>query len=326
MTGHRGSTGRLFLILMTFTVPLTFCNTACLDGQGSSSSTPFNAIESTLLRSKQTAFKIWVDHAGDTGLAIGCEDGTVYLFRGRPSEEVAVENPVEKRKKSSQSRLQLRPSRPASPGLPNPLSPTFAVAPRVQVVLGVNTEQVQAPRNYVDFDDEPGRLKDILKGKNPRERERERASSDSVSLVTITPAPAVTSDVPSKVHRKASSARSLLSIDSPSPRPQSPSLPPSPNGKGLEVAYSLALQCHIVPTHAGHGHAVQAIEALEGGSLLATLHESGYLAIYSSRDGHCIASTVVSEHHVHHDSRALWSWCSLRAAVVDEVRHARNGP
>ena len=36
-----------------------------------------------------------------------------------------------------------------------------------RVVSGVT---VEAPKNHVDFEDEPDKLKDILKGKNPRER------------------------------------------------------------------------------------------------------------------------------------------------------------
>jgi hypothetical protein len=51
------------------------------------------------------------------------------------------------------------------------LSPTFNVTAKLPVVSGVTPEQVEATvKNYVDFEDEPDKLKDILKGRNPRER------------------------------------------------------------------------------------------------------------------------------------------------------------
>jgi WD repeat-containing protein 7 len=64
------------------------------------------------------------------------------------------------------------------------LSPNFNVTAKLRVVSGVTAEQVEALKNYVDFEDEQDKLKDILKGRNPRER---YDNSPNLSLGVATP-------------------------------------------------------------------------------------------------------------------------------------------
>lgn len=305
---------------MTFTIPLTFYNTACLDSNSAKISKQLDAIESTILSSKATTLKSWSGGNGsgiESGLVIGCEDGTLYMFRGCPEDDLPVERPVERQKRRVQH--SAKRSRASSP-LPNanPLSPTLAVAPRASVVLGVSTEQVQAPRNYVDFDDEPGRLKDILKGKNPRERER--VSSDSASLVTISPAPSTIVEKGPERKGSGSPAKSLYSTaDSSITRPQSPSSPTSLQGRSSDPTQLLSIQYHIIPTHSGRGNAVRAIEVIEDNTLVVSLQASGYIGVHSLADGSCQATAFAPDYCGNRNSRDIWTWCSLQPVVLDEA-------
>ncbi|ETW82184.1 hypothetical protein HETIRDRAFT_445035 [Heterobasidion irregulare TC 32-1] len=173
------------------------------------------------------------------GVAIGCEDGTVFILH-RPPEAVTPSHlPVDPESRS--------PSRPSSPlphgsrrstslsrsstpsSLTSGLSP-FTVSPRARIVSGISAEQVQAPKNYVDFDEEPEKLKEYLKS-GVRERSvAERFLPHFDKGVTIDKSTAPTSllsPVTSTV--RSTEAKSLLSAtQSPALTARSISVPSSP--------------------------------------------------------------------------------------------------
>jgi hypothetical protein len=121
---------------------------------------------------------------------------------------------------------------------------------------------VEAPKNYVDFDDEPDKLKDMLKGRNFKER--------------AAPASNDTSPVPSIYHAKRSDGpKSLLSAtNSPSQTPKTVSSPPSPATQTsfTDDTHDLALLYHIIPARAGP---ISAMLLLQNNSLLAVLQNPG---------------------------------------------------
>jgi hypothetical protein len=114
------------------------------------------------------------------GIALGCEDGTLYFLRQRSlraSVPITIENPLLSRSPSPapvhlSSRSRSRPRTPTSSLTP------FSLASRARVVSGISDEPVQAPKNHVDFDEEPDKLKELLKGGG-----KDSASTDRLTSV-----------------------------------------------------------------------------------------------------------------------------------------------
>ena len=145
-------------------------------------------------------------------------------------------------------------------------------------------EQAEAPKNYVDFEDEPEKLKELLKGKGPA---RDKTAADSLvpnfekGLVpekSSRPASPAQLQPTGAVGKRKNEARSLLSAtNSPPFPPTSPSTPSSPMlmplNSGVSVdPYQLSLRYHIIPYQPG---AVSAAHILDNDRLLVTLQESG---------------------------------------------------
>ena len=150
---------------MSFTIPLAFPN-----------STGNASLETSYSRCTPTTL---VHHTG--AILAGCNDGGVYVFsephqEAPPRVDLTTPSPTRPARTQMRSPTRLVPSdsrttsRSSSPSIAS-LSPApFHVSPRSRVVAGVTTTQAEAPKNYVDFDDEPDRLKDMLKGRAPRDK------------------------------------------------------------------------------------------------------------------------------------------------------------
>ncbi|KAJ7119871.1 hypothetical protein C8R44DRAFT_878257 [Mycena epipterygia] len=181
------------------------------------------------------------------------------------------------------------------------------MASRSKIVSGITAAQVEAPKNYVDFDDEPDKLKDMLKGRNHKERSAPASGSNS--------------PVPSIYHVKRSdNPKSLLSAtNSPSQTPKTISTPPSPAmlSSFPDDAQDLSLLCHIIPARPGP---ISAILLLEGNTLIAVMQESGDLSVFSTEDGTCVASVMVESPSMHppqgvldqDTSHDMWIWTHLQ--------------
>src|SRR5579863_6163549 len=117
------------------------------------------------LASSPSSFQPLSSYDSLEGVALGCEDGTLYLLRqsrNRTSTPINIEKPLLSRSRSP------TPIRLSSRSRSRPRTPTTSLAPfsltsRARVVSGISDEQAQAPKNYVDFDEEPERLKELLK-------------------------------------------------------------------------------------------------------------------------------------------------------------------
>jgi hypothetical protein len=146
------------------------------------------------------------------------------------------------------------------------------------VVSGVSAEQVEAPKNYVDFEDEPDKLKDMLKGKSPSVKApSDTASERTLSAKSPTP-PTVPITVPMQTERRDPS-KVIINIGTPdSSRPFStPTSPRDREGVSSEPEFSddLELQYHIIPRTNGTGNAVKSISILVDSLVCIVLQESG---------------------------------------------------
>lgn len=216
------------------------------------------------------------------GAVIGCQDGTLYVFHRSHRGTSAIDPPHWSNQSSRPAsppqipRSSHATSRSTSPASIS-LAPFNIISPRARIVSGVTAEQVQAPKNYVDFDDEPDKLKDMLKGRNPRERfSNSELSLDRGIAVETLPTPSVPFPVSSGQKHKGDPKSLLSAANSAAFTPKAFSAPTSPGGDSSPgTPYDITLRCHIVPRHTGAGRAVTAVQLLAGNRLLTILQETG---------------------------------------------------
>ena len=213
------------------------------------------------------------------GVALGCEDGTLYLLRQschHTSAPITVEKPLLSRCPSPAPAHRSR-SRPRTPTAS--LAP-FSLASRARVVSGVSDEQAQAQKNNVDFDEESERLKEILKGgvKDSALTDRSPLSFDR------TAAPERHHVLSKGISSRSGSARrgdvkSLLSATQ-SPTPSVTSLPSptshSPLPSPSQAQYQFSLESHVFSPRSGPGNPVVGLHALINGRYLICLQSQGY--------------------------------------------------
>lgn len=144
------------------------------------------------------------------------------------------------------------------------------------MVSAVSIEQVEAPKNYVDFDDEPDKLKDMLKGKNPSVKTFSDTASERTASARSTTPSAVPMAEPAPTNRKDLS-KVLINISPPSSSKPF-SAPTSPRDRvfpDLDLSDDLELRYHIIPRTNGVGNAVQSISILLDPFICVVLQESG---------------------------------------------------
>lgn len=220
------------------------------------------------------------------GIAIGCEDGSLFLFRRPVDHHFPSDGPQESRDPTpilSRPSSPLRQghsgrshSRPRTPSSLTGFSP-LNIASRSRIVSGINTDQVQAPKNYVDYDEEPEKLKELLKG-----GVRDTTVSDRLSLpsfdkgLTIekstqatgapssaaTPRRGDTTLSPPSRPSPTVTSRSLSVASSPTLRP---SAPPS--------LYGFRLERHVFPPR--RGITVSELQPLNSGRHILSLQADG---------------------------------------------------
>jgi len=171
-------------------------------------------------------------------------------------------------------------SRSASPSLGFHQA-TLNMTPRSQAVSGLSKEKIEAPKNHVDFEDEPEKLKEMLKGKSVKDKNvTDNLVLNSEKGLTAEKSPPPPLFVPpGPVLRRKDDARSLLSATNSPPftpgslsTPSSPSLMPLVSSESSTNQSILCLRCHIVPHRSG---AVSAIQLLDNNRLFAVLQENG---------------------------------------------------
>lgn len=271
----------------TFHIPFIFQDVSFIQALQSAVPHDGHILEDSISNSKPTTLQCWDWNTSTTsgeqenGIIMGCEDGTIYTFhRSSIPQSSPTAPPTVKRSAtlSRQNKPRNSESILASPSIG--LSPAFTVTAKPRVVSGVTTEPVEAPKNYVDFEDEPDKLKDILQGRNPRDR---RSISEN-SSVDRTPERNVKSSAPSIIEPVPLSKRRGQGIRSPlssansraaTPQVSPPESPKENDNHTVTPFHELAIRYHIVPSHCGAGHAVRAIQLLCGDRFFAVLQENG---------------------------------------------------
>lgn len=292
---------------LPLTVPLTLPAAATASLENAEPPQTSNLIEVSCTESKARVLVSWglaeSEPAEGRGAVLGCEDGSLFVFqpplRSRLSTAESIHSQSHSHRNSVADSELLSPpltpthharrhsrsmgSRSSSPSFALHQA-TFNVTARSHAVSGLSKEQVEAPKNYVDFEDEPEKLKEMLKGKGVP---RDKTVTDNLvpnfdkglmlekSSRPASPAPLQTTG---PVAKRREEARSLLSANSSPPfSPFSPSTPASPmllpvNADTSMDPYQLSLRYHILPKQSG---AVSTIHVLDNDRLLIILQESG---------------------------------------------------
>lgn len=216
------------------------------------------------------------------GALVGCEDGTLYIFHpdlSRPKYARRKSEPqVPNRRPSNPNvldisqlpyrrphHLSLSRSRDASP-LGSKSNLAVAGAQKSRAVSGLSKEQVEAPKNFVDFEDEQERMKEMISDRAVKDA-KDRSPRASVAPY----------DSPRR--RPIDDTLSLASIETSLSRytpPASPPLsPPLESTTSVSYQKSLALRIQIVPRQFGMGHEIIDIIVLAKEGLFLVLQKSG---------------------------------------------------
>ncbi|KAL0567058.1 hypothetical protein V5O48_014937, partial [Marasmius crinis-equi] len=248
-----------------------------------------NVTPTTLISWNTSLSDVSIGGVPTGGIALGCQDGTVVIWKhatqGTVQRAPSPPSPLSLSSFSGRtsppqalSRTSFATSRSASPSGSSAYASPFHVNQRSRIVSGITTERVEAPKNYVDFDDEADKLKGMLKGQQPRDRG---------SSITSTSTERLSIDGPTK---QKEPARPLLS-----PTPLSPLSPPhTPNVLSTtstsHVKGRLRPLSHVLLPAAGPRTSVISTQMVEGEDLLAVMQRSGCLSILTIADGRCAAA------------------------------------
>ena len=265
------TTSRMSLTSSSLLVPLTFLP------QNSSSPYARSCVETSYCRSQIWVMKSWgvLDQVEGGppaigGMVIGSKDGTLYVFNQSCPAATAVDPHRPESQLSRPTSPFPRESRATSQAsTPLASSPApFNITSRARSVSGVTTEQVEAPKNYVDFEDEPEKLKDMLNGRNPRES-KETPNGSAVDLKLSPPS---LLEVHNASFKRSSVIKPTISTtELPS---TANSISSSTRDRALFV-HDLRLWCHILPPRSGPGSTVTSISLLDHNESVAVLQEMG---------------------------------------------------
>lgn len=228
------------------------------------------------------------DTAGTYGVVVGCRDGSAFVLRSSngsttpPNISVSippVSSPREPLSPPTSPRryrgLGHASSRSASPSSAKSALSPFQLT-RSRVVSSVSTESAEAPKNYVDFDEEQERLRGMLKGKPSRDRNsstsRTRADREITQLTATSAGAPRKEDTRGYLTAALSPSSSTLSLS-----PSNPPSPTFPSGVSPEpaAAYPLSLRFHVFLPLACAGSSVSALKVHEGGRYISCLHTTG---------------------------------------------------
>ena len=277
---------------------------------------PTKAIESSFVSGKPIALASWgfTPHLEDTpspprdhqraplrGAFVGCEDGSLYLFHPKLGNKADLISPFQFNFEFADTSP---PTRVSTPSVTSRLgrnvsasssqsSLRSATGPfhlsRSRIVSGVTTEAVEAPKNYVDFEDEQDRLKGMLKHKSPvKERHlmdgvlsafEKNISIDKHSLQPLT---TITSTGTQPPKKKKSESRNHSSTHSRTPSHPtitiSSQTSPAVTPLKLHIPgniYSLHLRSHTFPSRFGPGRAISQLLVDESQRYAVCLQENG---------------------------------------------------
>lgn len=235
------------------------------------------------------------------GAFIGCEDGSVYLLHPKPGVKTDLISPAQFNFELADTLLHTRPSTPSGTSHLGWNSSAFSSQSSLKstanpfhlsksrIVSGVTAEAVEAPKNYVDFEEEQEKLKGLLKHKGPvKERHfadgvfpSENNPTDQHPVSPLTPT--TTGVLSRKSTKKKSESRVHSSTHSRTPShpinstsmQTSPVIPPRLHISG--AIYSLCLRSHTFPSRFGPGKAISQLLMDESQQYVVCLQENGYI-------------------------------------------------
>jgi len=305
------------------------------------------------------------------GAFIGYEDGSVYLFHPKLGVKADLVSPAQFNFELTDTPLQTRPSTSSgishlgrnSSAFSSQSSLKSTANPfhlsRSKVVSGVTAEAVEAPKNYVDFEEEQEKLKGLLKHKG---LVKERHLMDGVlpsfekniSLDKYPVLPLVTTTTgiqPRKPAKKNSEShvRSSAHSRAPSHPTNSASTPASPMTtlSHLHISgdiHSLYLRSHTFTSRFGPGKAISQLLVDESQRYVICLQNNGYthqpcipdavlttrirdISILSTTDGSCHVlarpdtSVLVPPFGAadHHTLHCAWTWKYVHLVKTQNV-------
>lgn len=249
--------------------------------------------------------------SGVISIAMGCDDGSIFLFHPEetilasselsPIDQIPLRSPAPYQSVSpSQPNQKITPfsnlshlNRVPSPAPSSTSSSHFGLRgpgssklqpSKSRVQAGISNEQAEAPKNYVDFDEEAAKLKQMLK---TREAAKERGFIEGLlpslnighahSRRTSSDAgPSQHLEVPSNASTNPASPIGTSASTSPASSP----MPPNPRrtmsyDKTRRVSNAVKLVAHTFPPRFGYGRGVTALQPMENGMVLAALQECG---------------------------------------------------
>ncbi|KAF7799423.1 hypothetical protein EIP86_010658 [Pleurotus ostreatoroseus] len=233
------------------------------------------------------------------GAVIGCEDGSLYFL--------GSSNPDSLLRRSSTGSLPKAVQQSDIIDLAGPLSPLRAphlhssrrsISPssakstfspfqptKSRVVSSVSAEKVEAPKNYVDFEDEQEKLKGMVKRRSVKDKTvvdsllsgADKTLPDKCNEDSSPSAPAT----PLSPEEKEECRSKLPSITASRSSSASLSTSPSPNVLSTHTQYDdrdpfpWSLLCHTVPPYKGIGGIIRDMKPLVHHGMVLCLHESG---------------------------------------------------
>lgn len=228
------------------------------------------------------------DQKGQENLVVGCEDGTLYFLQSKkpPSnnggslEAVtrALETPPSSATRSNRRYHRgLASPRSLSPASAKSFSP-FQVT-KSRVVSSVSAEQAEAPKNYVDFDEEQEKMKNMVKRKGVKDKtvvdslmpgvEKSFSADKCADATAVSPPNETESITLASTPLSPSSSTHSLSL------PSSPAALPKVLLPALADAATWKLTCHTIPCERARLSPVTGLKTLAKDALILCLHRSG---------------------------------------------------
>ncbi|KAG8961612.1 hypothetical protein FRC03_005164 [Tulasnella sp. 419] len=304
----------------------------------------FDSVAAACRKAKATFVTSWSTDPNDSSMhtvAMGCDDGSVFVFEScapvhrrpePPQLQLPLRSPYDiprSTSPSAASAASVASFRSAPSSSPTTASvrtqttismaggPPTLVQPRARVLSSVSKPSIEAPKTFVDYDNEPDNLRSMLKAnstsgnrRDKRDKEKgkdkeNKSGKEDESTSGSTSGPEDDSAPGTGASSRGSTDKSTPVVLSPpaltfrafpSANPATPTtpmafrLPSSPH-----QLHDLRLKMHVAPPRIGFGHSVTSIKVLEGGSILASLQECGALTLFSTTDGTCISSVRMDE-------------------------------
>lgn len=220
--------------------------------------------------------------------AIGCRDGSVFLLRSSlekaknsiphlglvlPADlDEPLPRPSSPLRYPGLGRRSVRSASPSS--IVSNFSPLQIAKPRV--ISALSPEQAEAPTSYVDFEDEPEKLKGMLRGRGPKDKSVVEASMSSKEMAFLSDN--VGANLPGKPFPNQTSPLIVTpASDESSPRSSFSSSSAVLRVRPAEVTGTLRLSLvsHVIPPTCTPNASVVSMRAIQHGRLLVCLRQDG---------------------------------------------------